>query len=98
MAKTVDQNENSLVFQIGSVISVTKNEETKIYKAVQKLEKLIKQNDGNQRNSDQPNISEQAKFVNREHFQAEKNMEEDLIFFLIIMLFNQKQESKRQKK
>ena len=43
MAKTVDQNENSLVFQIGSVINVTKNEETKIYKAVQKLKKLIKQ-------------------------------------------------------
>ena len=47
-----------------------KNGENKIYKAVQELKNLVKQNDGNQRNGDQPKISEQSKFVNREHFGA----------------------------
>ena len=70
LAKKVDQNENVLIFQIDSVINVTKNGETKIYKAVQKLKNLVKQNDGNQRNNDRPKISEQPKFVNREHFGA----------------------------
>ena len=37
LAKIVDQNENSLVFQIDSVINVTKNSQIKIYKAVQEL-------------------------------------------------------------
>ena len=41
LAKKVDQNENSLVFQIDSVINVTKNDETKIYKAVQELKNLV---------------------------------------------------------
>ena len=52
LAKKVNQNENLLVFQIDSVISVTKIGETKIYKAVQQLRNLVSQNDGNQRNSD----------------------------------------------
>ena len=52
LAKKVDQNENSLVFQIDSVINVTKNGESKVYKAVQELKNLVKQDDGNQRNSD----------------------------------------------
>ena len=42
LAKKVDQNENSLVFQIKSVINVPKNGETKIYKAVQELKKFDK--------------------------------------------------------
>lgn len=41
-----DQNSDSLVFQTDSVINVTKNGETKIYKAVQRLKSLVKQNDG----------------------------------------------------
>ena len=49
-----DQNQNSLVFQIDSVINVTKSNETNIYKAVQEFKNLVKQNDGSQRNSDQP--------------------------------------------
>ena len=57
LAKNTNQNKNSLVFQIGSVINVTKNGETKIYKAVQELKNLLKQKDKNQRNSDQPKIS-----------------------------------------
>ena len=52
LAKKVNQNENLLVFQIDSVINVTKIGETKIYKAVQQLKNLVSQNDGNQRNSD----------------------------------------------
>ena len=67
LAKKVDHNENLLVFQ-DSVINVTKNGETKIYKAVQELKNLLKQYNGNQRNSDQPKFSEQPKFVAREHF------------------------------
>ena len=55
MGKKVDQNENSLDFQIDSVINVTKkNGDTKIYKAVQELKNLVKRNDGKQRNSDRP--------------------------------------------
>ena len=41
-----DQNSDSLVFQTDSVINVTKNGEIKIYKAVQRLKSLVKQNDG----------------------------------------------------
>ena len=52
LGKKVDQNENSAVFQIDSVINVTKSGQSKIFKAVQKLKKLGKQKDGNQRNSD----------------------------------------------
>ena len=63
-----DQNENLLVFQIGSVINVTKKGETKIYKAVQELKNLVKQNDGNERSSDRSKISEQSKFADREYF------------------------------
>ena len=47
LAEKVDQNEHLLVFQIESVINVIKNDETKIYKAVQELKNLAKQNDGN---------------------------------------------------
>ena len=63
LAKMIDENENSLVFQIDSVINVTKNSETKIYKAVQELKNFGNTIDGNQRNSDQPKISEQPKFL-----------------------------------
>ena len=70
LAKRVDQNENSLVFQIVSVINVTKNGETKIYKTVLELKNLVKQIDGNQRSSDRPKISEQFKFTDRECVEA----------------------------
>ena len=52
------------------MIKVTKKDETRIYKAVQKLKNLVQQNDGNQRNSDRTKISEQPKLVNREHFEG----------------------------
>ena len=52
LAKKLNQNRNSLVFQIDSVVKVTKNGETNIYKAVQELKTLVKQSNGNQNNSD----------------------------------------------
>ena len=81
LAKKVCQNENLLVFQIDSVVNVTKNGETKIYKAVQELKNLVKQNDGNERSSDRSKTSEQSKFADREYFGGGKKMEEDLDFF-----------------
>ena len=68
LAKRADQNNDSLVFQIDSMINVTKNGETKIYKAVQELKYLVKQNDGKDRCSDRQQITEQSKFVNRKYF------------------------------
>ena len=68
LAKNVAQNENLLVFQIDRVINITKNDETKIYKAVQELKNLVKQNDGNERSSDRSKTSEQSKFTDREYF------------------------------
>ena len=70
-----------LVFQTESVINVTKNDETKIYKTVQEFTKLVKQNDGNKKSSDRSKTSEQSKFADREHFGGGKKMEEDLDFF-----------------
>ena len=64
-AKTVEENNNSLVFQIGSVINVTKNGETKIYEAVPELKHLRKQNNGNSKSGDRQQIAEQSKFVDR---------------------------------
>ena len=42
---------------------------------------MVKQNDGKQRNSDQPKISEQPKFFDRDTLEEEQKMEEDLDFF-----------------
>ena len=70
-----------LVFQIDSVINVTKNGETKIYKAVQELKNLVKQNDGNERSSDRSKTSEQSKFADKEYYGGQKKMEENLDFF-----------------
>ena len=70
LAKKVDQNENSLVFQIDILINVTKWNQ--IYKAVQELKNLAKHNDGNQRNSNRPKISEHSKFTDREYIGAGK--------------------------
>ena len=81
LAKKVDQNENLLVFQIDSVINVTKKGETKIYKAVQELKNLVKQNNGNERSSDRSKTSEQSKFADKEYYGGQKKMEENLDFF-----------------
>ena len=98
LAKNVDQNENLLVFEIDSVINVTKNGETKIYEAVQELKNLVKQNDGNERSSDRPKTSEQSKFADREYFGGGKKMEEDLNFFYNNNASQPKKGNKRRKK
>ena len=77
LAKKADQNENLLVFQIDSVINVTKNGETKIYKAVQELKNLVKQNNGNERSSDRSKTSEQSKFADRECYGRHKKKKND---------------------
>ena len=94
----MDQNENLLVFQIDNVISVTKKGETKIYKAVQELKNLVKQNDGNERSSDRSKTSEQSKFADREYFGGGKKMEEDLNFFFNNNATQPKKENTRRKK
>ena len=75
------------------MISVTKNGETKIYKAVQKLKNLVKLNDGNERSSDRSKTSEQSQFADREYFGGGKKMEEDLA-----LLFNNKASQQKKKK
>ena len=98
LAKKVNQNENLLVFQIDSVINVTKNGETKIYKAVQELKNLVKQNDGNERSSDRSKTSEQSKFADRECFGEGKKWKKTSISSLIITLVNQKKRKYETKK
>ena len=61
-----------LVFQIGSVINITRTDETKIEKAVKELKNLVKQNNGNERRSDRPKTSEESKFADREYFRGGK--------------------------
>ena len=80
LAKKVNQNENLLVFQIDSVINVTKNGETKIYKAVQELKNLVKQNDGNQKKTviDQ---KFQSNSLIENTLEEEQKMGEDFDFF-----------------
>ena len=78
LAERVEQNNYSLVFQIDSV---KQNGETKIYKAVQELISLAKQNDGNDRSSDRQQITEQSKLVDRKYIGGRKKMEQDLDFY-----------------
>ena len=49
LAKRIGQDNSSLVFQIDSVINVTKNGEIKIHKALQELMSLVKHNNGKDR-------------------------------------------------
>ena len=51
MAKRVFQDNDSLAFEINSVINTTKNGETKICKAVQELQVLVKTNNGKDRST-----------------------------------------------
>ena len=87
-----------LVFQIDSVINVTKNGETKIYKAVQELKNLVKQNNGNERSSNRSKTSEQSKFADREYFGGGKKWKKTSISSLIITLVNQKKRKYETKK
>ena len=49
LGKRIGQDNSSLVFQIDSVINVTKNGEIKIHKALQELMSLVKHNNGKDR-------------------------------------------------
>ena len=86
-----------LVFQTESVINVTKNDETEIYKTVQEFTKLVKQNDGNKKSGDRSKTSEQSKFANREYFGGGKKWKKTLISSLIITLVNQKKKLRDEK-
>ena len=55
------------ILQFFKVYRLTKNGETKIYKAVQESKSLVKQNDGKDRSSDKQQITEQSKFVDRKY-------------------------------
>ena len=79
LSEKVNENANLLLFQIDSVINVTKNGETKICKAVQELKNLVKQNDGIERSSDRSKTSEQSKFTDREYFGGGKKWKKTLI-------------------
>ena len=81
LAKRVEENNNSLVFKINIVINTTKNGETKICRAIQKLKHLGNQSDGNDKGSDRQQIAEQSKFLDIKYFGGGKKMEEDLDFF-----------------
>ena len=62
------------------MINVTKNGETKIYKAVQELKNLVKKNDGNQKKTviDQ---KFQSNSLIENTLEEEQKMEEDFDFF-----------------
>ena len=81
LATTVEENNNSLVFKIDSVINTMKNGETKIYGAIQELKHLTNQSDGNDSGSVRQQIAEQSKFIDRKYFGGGKKMEENLDFF-----------------
>ena len=86
-----------LVFQIDSVINVTKNGETEIYKAVQELKNLVKQNYGNERSSDRSKTSEQSKSADRILWRRKK-IKEDHDFFFNDSASQPKKENTRRKK
>ena len=62
------QDEDSLVFEIGSVINKTKNGQTKIYKAIQELQQsLVKTNNGKDRSIGGKQYPEHTQLTNREN-------------------------------
>ena len=67
LAKRVLQDNNSLVFEINSVINTTKNSETKIYKAVQELQLLVKRNNGKDRSIGGKQYPECTQLTHREN-------------------------------
>ena len=77
-----DQNSDSLVFQTDSVINVTKNGETKIYKAVQRLKSLVKQNDGKAEVVADIKLESNLNLLIENTLLEEQKMGEDLDLFL----------------
>ena len=69
MAKRVFQDNNSLAFEI-SVINTTKNGETKIYKAVQELQFLVKTNNGKDRSTGVKQYPEHSQLTHKENLEG----------------------------
>ena len=90
VAKKVDQNENLLVFQIDSVINITKDGETKIYKAVEELKNLVKENDGNKEVRIDKKLQSNLNSLIENTLEEEKKWKKTSISSLIITLVNQK--------
>ena len=66
MAKRVFQDNDSLAFEI-SVINTTKSGETKIYKAVQELQFLVKTNNGKDRSTGVKQYPEHSQLTHKEN-------------------------------
>ena len=50
------------------MINISKNGETKIYKAVQELKSLVKQNEGKGRSGDRQQITKESELFDRKYF------------------------------
>ena len=81
IGKKDSQSEDPLDFKIDNVISVAKNGETKIFKVVQELKNLAKQNNGNKGGNCRTKTADEPKHFDREYFGERKKMEEDLDLF-----------------
>ena len=79
-----------LVFQIDSVINVTKDGETKIYKAVEELKNLVKENDGNKEVRIDKKLQSNLNSLIENTLEKEKKWKKTSISSLIITLVNQK--------
>ena len=78
------QDNDSLVFEMDSAINTTKNSETKIYKAVQELQSLVKMNNEKDRSIGGKQYLKHNQISNRENLRRRKKIEEDLVTFFII--------------
>ena len=72
LGKKDSQSEDPLDFKIDSVISVAKNSETKIFKVVQELKNLAKQNNGNKGGNCGTKTADEPKHFDREYFGGRK--------------------------
>ena len=72
LGKKDSQSEGPLDFKIDSVISVAKNSETKIFKVVQELKNLAKQNNGNKGGNWGTKTADEPKHFDREYFGGRK--------------------------
>ena len=70
LAKRVLKHDDSLVFEICSVINTTKNDETKVYKAVQELQSLVKMRNGKDRSIGCKQYPERTQLTNRENLRG----------------------------
>ena len=84
LARRVDTSNNSYVFQTDSVVNVTKNGETKIYKAVEELKSLVKYNTTMEKKEIVIDSSLQLNLNSliENTLEEDQKIEEDLNFFL----------------